>query len=203
MPAAPRLAFTRRYASITTCFEISNDFVDFTRSSPLLGWLMPRPDNAVPSLHAHYRRFNTTADSSAPGFRFGILSHGVSHLSFPLASKVRFSRSVPEPASRRCHLYTGCRLSNTQVVLKLIPEVVFVPRFRQHLRLFDESSAVRFRSSPRHSPDVLKGRLFQCRSPPRLLNAAAHGGLASAPASRRREAHSHLLHSFADSSPRS
>src|ERR1019366_7311888 len=40
---------------------------------------------------------------------------------------------------------------------------------------------VRFRSSSQRSPDVLLGRLFLGRSPPRLLNAAAPGGLEPAP----------------------
>src|ERR1700738_3877173 len=40
---------------------------------------------------------------------------------------------------------------------------------------------VRFRSSSQRSPDVLLGRLFLGRSPPRLLNAAAPGGLEPTP----------------------
>src|SRR5712691_8160870 len=38
-----------------------------------------------------------------------------------------------------------------------------------------------FRSSSQRSPDVLFGRLFLGRSPPRLLSAAAPGGLKPAP----------------------
>ena len=46
----------------------------------------------------------------------------------------------------------------------------------------------RLRSSFRYSPDVLDERLFHSRSPPRLFNAAALGGLKPAPAGRLREA---------------
>src|SRR5215472_16657459 len=56
---------------------------------------------------------------------------------------------------------------------------------------------VRFRSSSQRSPDVLCGRLFHGRSPPRLLSAAAPGGLKPTPESRLREAHSHLRYSIA------
>jgi hypothetical protein len=54
-----------------------------------------------------------------------------------------------------------------------------------------------FRSSSQRSPDVLFGRLFLGRSPPRLLSAAAPGGLKPTPESRLREAYSHLQHSSA------
>src|ERR1051326_893602 len=60
---------------------------------------------------------------------------------------------------------------------------------------------VRFRSSSQHSPDVLIGRLFLGRSPPRLLNAAAPGGLKPTPESRLREALSHLRYSSAGLPP--
>src|SRR5580693_3170006 len=58
-----------------------------------------------------------------------------------------------------------------------------------------------FRSSSQHSPDVLIGRLFLGRSPPRLLNAAAPGGLKPTPESRLREALSHLRYSSAGFPP--
>jgi len=51
------------------------------------------------------------------------------------------------------------------------------------------------RSSSRNVPSALVGRLFLGRSPPRLLNAAAPSGLKPAPASRLREAGSHLQYS--------
>ena len=51
------------------------------------------------------------------------------------------------------------------------------------------------RSSSRNVPSALVGRFFLGRSPPRLLNAAAPSGLKPAPASRLREACSHLQYS--------
>jgi hypothetical protein len=36
-------------------------------------------DNAAPSLHPHYKGFNTTTGSSAPRYGIGILPHGVGH----------------------------------------------------------------------------------------------------------------------------
>jgi hypothetical protein len=71
-------------------------------------------------------------------------------------------------------------------------------QFRQCLKsLTMRHRTVRFRSSSQRSPDVLFGRLFLGRSPPRLLNAAAPGGLKPTPESRLREACSHLQHSSA------
>jgi hypothetical protein len=46
--------------------------------------------------------------------------------------------------------------------------------------------SVSFRSSSQRSPDALLGRLFLGRSPPRLLIAAAPGGLKPTPESRLR-----------------
>jgi hypothetical protein len=83
----------------------------------------PRLDNATPSLHIHYRCFIATTSGSAPDLRVGILPHGVNHLSFPLASKVRFSRSVLKPILSSCRLYTGCHLSSKQVALRLFLEI--------------------------------------------------------------------------------
>jgi hypothetical protein len=88
-----------------------------------------RLDNATPSLHAHYRRFNATTDGSAPGSCIGILPRGVCHLSFPFTTESRFSRSVPKPISSSCRLYTDCRLSSKQVALRLIRGTARAPRF--------------------------------------------------------------------------
>ena len=88
-----------------------------------------RLDNAIPSLHTHYRRFSATADGSAPDPCIGILPRGVRHLSFPFTAKIRFSRSVLKPISSSCRLYTGCRLSSKQVALRLIRGAARAPRF--------------------------------------------------------------------------
>jgi len=53
-----------------------------------------------------------------------------------------------------------------------------------------------FRSSPQYSPDIFVDAFFLGRSLPRLLNAAAPGGLKPAPVSRLREAFSHLQYSI-------
>ena len=60
-------------------------------------------------------------------------------------------------------------------------------RFRRRLfQPFDTSSVDRSRSSSWPTPDALKARLFPRRSPPRLLTAAARGGLQPPPAGRPR-----------------
>ncbi|MEJ2043383.1 MAG: hypothetical protein P8X89_08910 [Reinekea sp.] len=43
------------------------------------------------------------------------------HLLFPLASTLRFPRSVQEPVSDSCRLYTGCHLGSKQVTSRLLP----------------------------------------------------------------------------------
>src|SRR5271154_5099425 len=83
-----------------------------------------RPDNAAPSVHPHYKGFITTADSSVPRPGIGILPHGVCHLSFPLPSRTRFSRSVPKPALSSCRLYTDCRRDRKQVSSRLFLELL-------------------------------------------------------------------------------
>src|ERR1019366_8848469 len=79
-------------------------------------------DNAAPSLHLHYKGFITTTGSSVPRSGVGILPHGVCHLSFPLISETRFSRSIPEPVLSSCRLYTDCRRVRNQVSSRLILE---------------------------------------------------------------------------------
>jgi hypothetical protein len=99
-----------------------------------------QPDNATPSLHPHYKDFLTTADGSAPRFCIGILPRGVCHLSFPFASKARFSRSVLKPVASSCHLYTGCRLDSKQESSRLILERILSPSFDSKLIDNDASS---------------------------------------------------------------
>jgi hypothetical protein len=50
-------------------------------------------------------------------------------LSFPLASGIRFSRSIPKPVSSSCRLYTDCRRVRNQVSSRLIPELSLGPGF--------------------------------------------------------------------------
>ena len=97
----------------------------------LTPWLLPslvdqtiRPDDPTPSLHLHYRDFNTTTSWSAPVPRIGTLTlMGSSHLSFSLSIEDdRFPRSTQEPGSGSRHLYAGRRPSSKQVTLGLILE---------------------------------------------------------------------------------
>ena len=162
-----------------------------------------QPDNAAPSLHLRYKGFVTTTSGSAPCSSIGILPHGVCHLSFPFASGTRFSRSIPEPVLSSCRLYTDCHRVRKQVSSRLIPELLHDPGFDSTLELTVRHRTVRLRSSSQYVPDVLSERLFPSRSRPHLLDAAALGGLISAPASRFREADSHLWYSIAGSHLRS
>jgi len=71
------------------------------------------------------------------------------------------------------------------------------PRFRRRSYAFDTSSAVHLRSTPRSLPDRVSPGLFPTRSRPRLLSAAAVGGLQPPPVRRLRGASPHLLCSMA------
>lgn len=93
-----------------------------------------RPDNAVPSLHPHYKGFLTTADSSAPRSGIGILPHGFRHLLFPFTSATRFSRSVPKPELSSCRLYTDCHRDRKQVSSRPLPRPMVNPGFGSTLR---------------------------------------------------------------------
>src|SRR5450755_3535425 len=93
-----------------------------------------RPDNAAPSLHPHYKGFIATTDSSAPRSGIGILSHGVCHLSFPLPSRTRFSRSLPKPVLSSCRLHTDCHRDRKQVSSRLILEPMVIPSSDSVLR---------------------------------------------------------------------
>src|ERR1035438_1744330 len=88
-----------------------------------------QPDNAAPSLHSHYKGFVATTDSSVPRPGIGILPHGVCHLSFPLPSRTKFSRSLPKPVLSSCRLYTDCHWDRKQVSSQLVLEPVVVSSF--------------------------------------------------------------------------
>jgi hypothetical protein len=62
---------------------------------------------------------------------------------------------------------------------------------------FDTSSVVHLRSTLRPIPDPIEFGLFLSRSPPRLLNIAAAGGLKPPPVRRLRGTYPHLLCSMA------
>ena len=114
--------------------------------------------------------------SPDPRSGIGILPRGFCHLSFPLSSRTKFSRSIPKPVLSSCRLYTGCHRDRKQVSSRLILEHRLDSSFDSAFNgLTMRHRTVCFHSSPQHSPDALSGRLFPRRSPPRLLNAAALG----------------------------
>src|ERR1035441_3877564 len=69
-----------------------------------------------------------------PRSGIGILPHGVCHLSFPLPSRTRFSRSVPKPVLSSCRLYTDCHRDRKQVSSQLFLEQRVGPSFDSSLR---------------------------------------------------------------------
>ncbi len=87
------------------------------------------------------------------------------------------------------------------------PGPVLQTQFRRHLSGFDTSSVDRLRSPSWPTPDALDGAPCPQRSPPRLLTAAACGGLRPPPAGRSRRTTSpegrplHLRCSTASISP--
>src|SRR6266702_4015295 len=114
-------------------------------------------DNAAPSLHRHYNGFNTTTSSSAPHSDISILPHGVCHLSFPFASRMRFSRSIPNPVLSSCRLYTYCHRVRNQVSSRLIPERPSSSGSDSSFRgLTMRHRTVHFRSSSQYVPAILK-----------------------------------------------
>jgi hypothetical protein len=123
------------------------------RSSPQVGELR-QPDNAAPLFHRHYNGFITTTGSSAPRCGIGILPCGVCHLSFPLSSETRFSRSVSKPVLGSCRLHTDCHWIRKQVSLQLIPALSNDPGFDSTLGLTMRHRTVCFRSSSQYVPGI-------------------------------------------------
>jgi len=87
-------------------------------------WPAPFAPRALHSLHRYYE-----AVRPCPAHRY-FRPRGSEPLApFPLASPIRFSRSVQEPgwASRRLH--AGCRLGRLRASPRLIPEEGSPPGF--------------------------------------------------------------------------
>ena len=89
-----------------------------------------------------------------------------------------------------CLLAHGCPKDGPA----FIPGTMRFPGFDVIVPRFDASAVVHSRSSSRRSPDRSR-RPFPQRSPPRLLTAAACGGLGSPPDRRSRRAFLHHRHS--------
>ena len=114
----------------------------------------------------------------------------------------RFPRSVPEPEPSSRHLYAGHHLASQQAPARLVPGQQRDPGFDDidtlstlhqwftHARLLDPHL------TPSRAP-------FPQRSPPRLLTAAARGGLRPPPAGRSRRAYLHHQHNTASEVPAS
>ena len=148
-----------------------------------------RPFGPVPlqNLQPYYGRFRPCAphrySDPCEGYPLGLL---------PSHRDDRFLRSLPKPGSKSRRLHAGRQLGSNQVSPNLIPGQSLPPGFDVGYILFDTSSAVHSRSSPRTLPDGVALRLFQQRSPRKLLIPAACGSLTPAPASRLRGASPHL-----------
>src|SRR5713226_7210883 len=116
----------------------------------------------------------------------------------------RFSRSMPAPATSSRHLNTGHHQGGGQgcPLIEGAPLGAPLSRGSRSTPVSMPSLFVSMRqqwyrtcSSSRRSPDPLAAGLLPQRSPPRLLTAAACGGLGSPPARRARRANLHHWHS--------
>jgi hypothetical protein len=108
----------------------------------------------------------------------------------------RFPRFVPVPDPSSRHLCAGHHLANQQASARLVPgqqldpgfddaaTLSTLPQWFTHVRLLGPHL------TPSRAP-------FPRRSPPRLLTAAAHGGLGPPPARRSRRANLHHQHNTA------
>ena len=104
----------------------------------------------------------------------------------------RFSRSVRKPGRASRRLHAGRRSGSIRASPELIPEEGSPPGSDIAYTAFDTSSTVRLRSPLSTVPAGIIVPAFPQRSPPRLLTAAACGGLGSAPDCRTRRALLHL-----------
>ena len=95
----------------------------FFRLIPFPVGLLIWSSTSPPSLHPHYRGFNTTTRRSAT--EKGIATFCLAFLRFRhfhLTSLPCFSRSLKEPASSSCHLYAVHQTDSKQVILSLLSQ---------------------------------------------------------------------------------
>ncbi len=105
----------------------------------------------------------------------------------PRARDDRFTRSAQKPRPSSRHLHAGHRLANQQAPARPIPEPQRFPGFdatQIFRRVISGSLSLAFLVHTCRA----RGATFPRRSPPRLLTAAAHGGLRPPPARRPRRA---------------
>ena len=148
-------------------------------------------------LQYHYSTFITTTGCSVPVLRIGTLILGFLPLYFSLNIGVTGSH-VPHKSPVRT-LATSMPDAD-RAVDRHLPDLSCsngIPAVLTSSTRFDTSSVVHLRSTLRFIPDQIEFGLFLSRSPPRLLNAAAVGGLKPPPVRRLRGAFPHLLCSIA------
>ena len=151
-----------------------------------------------PSLHPHYRNFNTTTRQSATSVSvatFCLACLRFRH--FRLSSRTCFSRSLKEPASSSCHLYAVHPTDSKQVILSHLSQ-------RQNSKLWfwcnllfanGTSSMVHSRSSPWCSPRLIHISLPIVVHDQSVSLPAAQSGFQTAPVRRMRWACHHLFQS--------
>src|SRR4029077_3552800 len=127
----------------------------------------PNVGDPLPSLHGHYTRFITTTEQSAPLRRIGTFGLAVgAACAFPLASPVRFSRSVQEPGGASRRLHAGCRSGRIRTSPELIPREGLPHGFDISSSALDTSLTVRLHSPLSTVPSVIIVPAFPQRSPP-------------------------------------
>ncbi len=161
----------------------------------------PPHDDVAPSLHRHYSGFLTTTSDSAPVPRIGITARGDCHLSGSLRSEMTGSHVPWEslPPGHAAYIPVAacaelrCRTDFSQ---KLTAPLVLTTSWHFSIR------PQRFACAHLRAPYLTQSvpRLFPLRSPPRLLNAAAGGGLKHSPDRGLRGTYPHLSHSIAQPS---
>src|SRR5271166_3934632 len=157
-------------------------------------------NNAAPSLHAHYRRFIATTSCSVPAHPIGIRTRGFIHHS-PLS--LHIGRQVPTFHNEACAkvMPPSCRLPPAQYsdTPRAHPgDTASPPVSTASLELFRHlfGGLLSLISLTLTCRGFFHG--FPTRSPPRLLDAAAVGGLEPPSERRLRGAYPHLRHSIKD-----
>ena len=133
------------------------------------------PNDWPPSLHAHYRRFNTTTGPSAPLPRIGTQALAVPLLrAAPLDIGTTGSHVTYESL---CCVHAAYMPDAAQPVTRYplnSSRAAYLAHFRHRLEVrFDTSSAVHLRSSPQHSPDALPAPFFSLTLTTTALNGSS------------------------------
>lgn len=143
----------------------------------------------LPSLHAHYKHFNTTTEQSATDMDFGTCQPCLQLSAFPFAFHVCFPRSIIEPMQQSCHLYTACPDAIDRLLHQLSPVPSDTDFRHDFLRVNGTSRMVHFGSTLIHTS-------LQRSPPQRFHMQQLAEGLMPMPAHRHRETFSHLYDSY-------